>query len=86
MISHFLFALLWSGFAAFAILFAGINLGLRCLPAGRAFLAEARAGGRIFAPLGWSNPGPVKWIAALSTAAAIAGGALTWTVLRGGFG
>ena len=84
MISHFLASLLWSGFAAGATLFVGINAGLRLVPSGRAFLAEARGAGRVLASPRLSSAFGVKLIFCLSCLAAMFAGGMTWVLLRSG--
>ncbi|MEL6478513.1 MAG: hypothetical protein AAFR17_14385 [Pseudomonadota bacterium] len=75
---------LWSAFAAFATLFLGINLGLRLLPSGRAFLSTARQQGRLLAPVGASSPVAVKTVFLFSWVLASVAGWATWTLLRAG--
>lgn len=74
-------------FAGFATAFLAINVGLRLMAEGRAFLAAARAEGRLLANPGPGTPAAVRAVFALATAAAIvagiagffATGALLWT-------
>ncbi len=68
------------GLAALAASFVVINLGLRLIPEGRAFLAAARAEGRLFANPRRDSPGRVKAVFALALAvAALAGlGVFLW--------
>ena len=61
-----------AGFAGLATAFVSINLGLRLLPEGRAFLAEARRRGRLIAHPGPGSPAPVRAVFLLAALFAIA--------------
>ncbi|GMG81960.1 hypothetical protein LNKW23_11730 [Paralimibaculum aggregatum] len=65
-------ALAAAAHAALAAGFVAINLGLRLLPAGRAFLGAARAEGRLFAHPGLASPAAVKAVFALAAVLALA--------------
>jgi len=81
--SMLLYRLLWSLFAAVATLYCGINLGLRLMPAGRRFLARARAEGRLLAGPR-AGAGAAVWaVFALAWAAAPAAGLFTYVLLGG---
>ncbi|MEO0621795.1 MAG: hypothetical protein AAFU49_15105 [Pseudomonadota bacterium] len=77
-------AALGAGLSALCVSFLVINLGLRLLPAGRAFLAAARAEGRLLANPGRSDPPAVWLIFGLATVLATAAGVATYTTLLEG--
>lgn len=68
-------AVLTGAWAALTVSFLVINLGLRVLPAGRAFLAEARQGGRLFAQPGRRSARTVKAVFAVAALLAVGAGA-----------
>lgn len=57
--------------AGIFVAFYAINLGLRLRPEGRAFLADARAQGRIFANPGPDDPPAIRAVFAMATVWAI---------------
>ena len=61
--------------AGVVVAFLVINLGLRLIPEGRAFLAAARGRGRVFARPGRHSPGRVRAVFAVASILAIAAGA-----------
>ncbi|MEM7505747.1 MAG: hypothetical protein AAF415_03295 [Pseudomonadota bacterium] len=82
MISHFLYAVVWSTFAGGFVLFMGINAGLRFFPTGRKFLTEKREAGRLFASPGRKTPRAVIAVFVLSYLIAILVGLAVWVFLR----
>lgn len=85
MISHFLYAVVWSTFAGGFVLFMGINAGLRSFATGRQFLAEAREAGRLLASPGRKTPGSVKLVFLFSYIFALLVGLAVWVFLRADF-
>ncbi|MEM9045162.1 MAG: hypothetical protein AAGC81_10720 [Pseudomonadota bacterium] len=84
MISHFLYACLSSGFAAFIALFLTINAGLRLIPSGRQFLLDARAKGRMTAPYRLSAPLSVHLVFVLAGVVSAITALITWVAIRSG--
>ncbi|MEM9145372.1 MAG: hypothetical protein AAGC57_04175 [Pseudomonadota bacterium] len=69
------------GLAALLAAFLVINVGLRVVPAGRRFLAEARAQGRMFANPTRRSQAAVLWVFALAWIAAGAAAVAGYAVL-----